>query len=56
MLQTLCFKVILKHAKKPQDEARNFEEDSRQAQGVLWESHVLEKCPWLQPGEFFAEE
>ena len=41
VLQTLCFKVILKHVKKPQDEARNFEEDSRRAQGVLCEDHVL---------------
>ena len=41
VLQTLCFNVILKHLKKPQDEARNFEEDSRRAQGVLWEGPVL---------------
>ena len=42
VLQTLCFKVILRHLKKPQDEARNFEEDSMRAQVVLWEGHVLE--------------
>ena len=42
VLQTLCLKVILRHLKKHQDEARNFEEDSRRAQGGLWEGHVLE--------------
>ena len=41
VLKTFCFKVILRHLKKPQDEARNFEEDSMRAQGVLWEGHVL---------------
>ena len=30
-----------RHLKKPQDEARNFEEDARRAQGVLWGGHVL---------------
>ena len=30
-----------RHPKKPQDEARNFEDDSRRAQGGLWEGHVL---------------
>ena len=47
VLQTLRLKVILRHLKKPQDEARNFEEDSRRAQGVLWEGHVLKSCSWL---------
>ena len=41
VLQILCFNVILIHLEKPQDEARNFEEDSMRAQGVLWEGHVL---------------
>ena len=41
MLQTLCFKVILRHLEKPQDEARNFEDDSRRAHEGLWEDHVL---------------
>ena len=26
MLQTICFKLFLRHPKKPQDEPRNFEE------------------------------
>ena len=39
--QEYFFAEEWRHLKKPQDEARNFEEDSRKAQRVLWEGHVL---------------
>ena len=33
MLQTICFKLFLRHTKKPQDEPVNFDEGPRRAQG-----------------------
>ena len=39
MLQTLCFKLILRHTKKPQDEPENFDEGSTRTQGGEREVH-----------------
>ena len=33
MLQTLCFKLFVRHPKKPQDEPRNIKEGPRMVQG-----------------------
>ena len=33
VLQTICFKLFLRHPKKPQDEPRNFEEGPGWVQG-----------------------
>ena len=52
VLQTICFKLFLKHPKKPQDEPRNFEEGQgwvqggyregqRMSNGGPWEGNVL---------------
>ena len=41
VLQTICFKLFLRHPKKPHDDIRNFEDGTGRAQGGLWEGHVL---------------
>ena len=46
VLQTLCFKVLLRHPKKPRDEPRNFEEGLGRVQrwslGGPQEGHMLQ--------------
>ena len=41
VLQTLCFKLFLRHPKKLHDDTRNSEDGTGMAQGGFWEGHVL---------------